>query len=131
MLKRFRYLKKFNTPVLCGGLALVIAGAGVAGWAFAQDTEKLAKALMIELSREQSQVLCQSAEFTSCMGFSEQACLDLSEEALQQCIMPLPDTIILSNLNSEVLEMCPQEVYAKAGYSNEKATDCLLEILDK
>lgn len=123
--------------LLACALAVVVTVTGAGGWAVAQvkddqvkdnqGEDKLSKFLLIKLSREQSQVLCQSEVFTACMGFTEQACLELSEEALQQCIVPLPDTINLQDLNSEVLEACPQEVYEEAGYRNEKATACLEE----
>ena len=124
---RFGYRKIFSTPVLSCVLAVVVAATGVAGWAIAQDSGKISKFLMIKLSREASQVLCQSEEFTACMGFTEQACIALSEKALQQCIMPLPDTVYLRDLNSDVLEACPQQVYEEAGYSNEKAAACVQE----
>ena len=108
-----------------GFLALAVAGIGFGGWAVAQDKEKLSKFLLLKLSRDQSQVLCTAQAFTSCMGFTEEVCLEVSEKALQQCIVPLPDTILLQDLNSEVLEVCPQKVYADAGYTEEKAAACL------
>ncbi len=108
-------------------LALAVAATGVGGWAVAQDNDKLSKFLLMKLSREQSQVLCTSPSFTSCMGFSEQVCFEVSEKALEQCIVPLPDTILLEELTSDVLEACPQKVYADAGYSEEKAAACLQE----
>ena len=108
-----------------GFLALAVAGIGFGGWAVAQDKEKISKFLLLKLSRDQSQVLCTAQAFTSCMGFTEEVCLEVSEKALQQCIVPLPDTILLQDLNSEVLEVCPQKVYADAGYMEEKAAACL------
>lgn len=119
-----------RTEVLAGALAVLVVAGGVGGWAVAQEpnkqeTDKISKFLIMKLSREQSQVLCQSEVFTSCMDFSEQACLELSEKALQQCIVPLPETIQLQDLNSDVLELCPQQVYDEAGYSNDKAAACL------
>ena len=130
-----------------GLLALAFVATGIGGWALAQDQaqsqaqsqnqsqnqsqapgqaqDKLSKFLLIKLSREQSQVLCTSPSFTSCMGFSEQVCFEVSEKALEQCIVPLPDTIFLQDLSNDVLEACPQKVYADAGYSEEKAAACL------
>jgi hypothetical protein len=96
-----------------------------------QGHEKISKELLINLSREQSNVLCESSVFTSCMGFDKEACFDLSEEAVQQCLAPLPDTIKLAELQNESLESCPQEVYAKAGYTDEKAQACLQKALSK
>lgn len=127
MPRRHGYKKLLPMGLLAGALSVLVAAtSGV----IAQDTDKLSKFLLIELSREQSQVLCQSEVFTSCMGFSEQTCFDLSEKALQQCIVPLPDTVFLRDLNSEVLEVCPQAVYSEAGYSNDKAAACLQKALD-
>ena len=112
-------------------LACAVAATGMGGVATAQDQNKISKFLLIKISRDQSQVLCTSPEFASCMGFTEEACLEISEKALQQCIMPLPDTVMLQNLNSDVLEACPQKVYEEAGYSNEKAAECLQKVLNK
>ena len=108
-------------------IASVIACFGFGGWVVAQD--KVSKFLIMKLSREQSQVLCASEVFTQCMGFVEARCLEISEQALEQCIAPLPDTIVLTELDNDVLEACPQSVYADAGFSNEKAVACLEEAL--
>jgi hypothetical protein len=59
------------------------------------------------------------------MGFDAKLCLALSETALQKCLGPLPDTIVLSELQNETLEACPQSVYTEAGYEEEKALACL------
>ena len=106
------------------GLALLSAEPVVA-----QD--KLSKFLLIRLSREQSQVLCNSEAFTSCMGFDQNSCIELSEKAVQQCLMPLPDSIDMANLDNDVIEACPRDVYAEAGYSEEKAQVCLQKVLNK
>ena len=95
----------------------------------AQD--KLSKSVLIELSREQSKVLCSSEVFTSCMGFEQNSCIELSEKAVQQCLMPLPDTIDLASLDNDAIEACPREVYEEAGYSEEKAQVCLQKALEK
>jgi len=123
---RTRYFKSIQIGVL----ALAVAATGFGGWAAAQDKDKLSKFLLLKLSRDQSRVLCTSQAFTSCMGFSEQVCLEISEKALEQCIAPLPDTISLQDLDNDVLEACPQKVYADAGYSEEKAATCLQEAFD-
>lgn len=116
--------------ILIGVLALAVAATGFGGWAVAQDKEKISKFLLLKLSRDQSQVLCTAEVFTSCMGFSEQVCFEVSEKALEQCIVPLPDTIFLQDLSNDVLEACPQKVYADAGYSEEKAAACLQKAFD-
>ncbi len=125
-----------NRPALSGWITItlfaviaVIAVVGISGLTLAQDAGKMSKFLLMKMSRDQSEVLCKSEAFTSCMGFTAQACLELSEKALEQCIMPLPDTILLQDLNSEVLESCPQQIYSEAGLSNEKAAECLQEVL--
>lgn len=125
---------KINKPLASGGhllrnilIASVIACFGFGGWVIAQD--KVSKFLIMKLSRDQSQILCTSEVFTRCMGFVEARCLEISEQALEQCIAPLPETIILSELENDVLEACPQKVYADAGYSNEKAVECLQKAL--
>ncbi len=111
--------------------AVLVAGiaGGVLFGHVAVAEDKLSKFLLIKLSREQSQVLCTTEAFTSCMDFTKEVCLDLSEKALQQCIVPLPDTISLSDLENETLESCPQKVYLEAGYSEDKAVQCVNEIL--
>ena len=128
------------------GSALKVSGALVAALCmnlsigtglYAQDqttqeapiNDKVSKLLLIKLSREQSYALCQSEVFTQCMGFDKDACFNLSEKAVQQCLAPLPDTIKLADLQNDSLEVCPQEVYAEAGYSEEKAQACLQEAL--
>ena len=91
--------------------------------------DKLSKQVLLQLSRDQSQVLCGSEVFTQCMGFDQTQCLAISEKALQKCLGPLPDTILLSELKNETLEACPQSVYTDEGYSDEKAQTCLQEAL--
>lgn len=95
----------------------------------AYSEDKLSKFLLIKISREQSTVLCASTVFTQCMEFTEAQCLELSEKALQECLAPLPDTINLAELENDVLEACPKDVYAEAGYSDEKAQQCLQEAM--
>ncbi|MEM7258429.1 MAG: hypothetical protein AAF404_13710 [Pseudomonadota bacterium] len=114
-----------HTTAIAALLAVFISVPGQA-----QDqTDKLSKLVLMKLSRDQSQALCESAVFTQCMGFDQQQCLTLSEKALQKCLGPLPDTIKLSDLQNETLEACPQSVYTEAGYAEEKAQACLQEAL--
>jgi len=110
----------FAAIVCCIGLGSVVVAQ-----------EKISKLLLIKISRDQSQVLCTSEIFTQCMGFTETACLDLSEKALEQCILPLPDTIVLAELDNDTLESCPKTVYADAGYADEKAVECLQKALSQ
>ena len=119
--------------IICSlAMAIAISTGAIAQEQAKQETsssEKMSKQLLIHLSREQSKVLCQSDVFTQCMGFNNSSCLDLSEKAVQQCLEPLPDTINLAELQNDSLEACPQQVYAKAGYPDEKAQACLQEAL--
>lgn len=87
--------------------------------------ENLSRDLLIELARDQSRVLCSSEVFTQCMGFSEEQCLDLSEQSIDQCLAPLPETISLKLLQNETIENCPKKVYDDAGYKDEQAQVCL------
>lgn len=104
---------------------LATIGVGLLASHIAIAEDKLSKFLLIKLSREQSKVLCGSEGFNACMGFTQEACMELSEKALRQCIMPLADSISLAELDNDALEACPQKVYADAGYSEEKAKTCI------
>jgi len=103
-------------------LALVWSTGGVMP-AFGQD--KLSKFLLIKLSREQSVALCTSDAFTSCMGFSSKECFALSEQAVEQCLQPLPDQIDIRELQNDTIEACPRDIYVDAGYSEDQAQACL------
>ena len=81
--------------------------------------------------KDQSNQLCTLKSFTECMSFSEKECRALSEQAIKQCLMPLPEKIILSELKNDSIEACPKQVYEDAGYSDEKAKACLLDANNK
>ncbi len=110
-------------------VALTSVVVGVSMMSVAHSQEKLSKSLLLEISREQSAVLCESTVFTQCMAFTQEQCLALSEKALQECLMPLPDTINLADLQNESIELCPKKIYDDAGFSDEKAQQCLQEAL--
>ena len=93
--------------------------------------ESLPRELLVQMYKDQSNQLCALKSFTECMNFSEKECLALSEQAVQQCLMPLPEKIILSELENDSIEACPKQVYEDAGYSDEKAKACLLEANNK
>ena len=61
------------------------------------------------------------------MEFTEEECLALSEEAIKQCLLPLPEKINPSELENDSIEACPKQVYEDAGYGDDKAKACLLE----
>lgn len=104
------------------GLALM--GSIWCSGSVAQSQEMLARELLVDMARGQFSVLCQSEVFASCMGFTPQVCLVLSESAIDQCLMSLPKEIDPVELDNAALESCPKEVYADAGYSEEKAGVC-------
>ena len=103
---------------LCALVTLSIPGVVTS-----QD-ESLSRTLLIKLSRDQYQTLCGSEVFTQCMGFSQQQCLSISEDAIKQCLVPLPERIALDQLDNELIEACPKQVYEDAGYTEEKAAQC-------
>jgi len=105
-------------------LALALAGSMGSTGSVAQSQEMLARELLVDIARNQFSVLCQSEVFASCMGFTSQACLDLSESAIEQCLMPLPKEINPDELDNAALESCPKEIYADAGFSEEQAGLC-------
>lgn len=109
---------------LSGLLALpLLVGSSLSVPRLAQ-AEDIPKYLLLKLTRDQSRVFCSSEVFTQCMGFSETQCIDISEKAIEQCLGPLPAQIDPLNLDNDVLEQCPQQVYAKEGFSEEKAKEC-------
>lgn len=93
--------------------------------------ELLARELLVQMSRNQSSLLCGLNSFTECMNFSEKECLALSEQAIKQCLMPLPEKINPSELENYSIEACPKKVYEDAGYSDDKAQACLQEASKK
>ena len=124
------YLRRSIFAVCTMLIALtLLAAAGVISSGSTHAQDKLSKFLLLKLSRDQSAVLCKSEVFTQCMAFTETQCLELSEKALDECMGPLPDTINLADLQNETLEECPKKVYEDAGYTDEKAQQCLQEAL--
>ena len=91
----------------------------------AQDL--LARDLLVQMSRSQSTQLCSLKAFTECMAFTEKECLALSEQAIKQCLLPLPEKINPAELDNDSIEACPKKVYDDAGYTDDKAKACLLE----
>ena len=93
--------------------------------------ETLARELLVQMSRNQSTMLCSIKSFTECMEFTEKECLALSEQAIEQCLLPLPEKIIMSELENDSIEACPKKVYEDAGYGDEKAKACLQKAATK
>lgn len=92
--------------------------------------EMIQRALLVEMAKGQLDVLCGSSIFAGCMGFTQSECKLLSESAIKQCLLPLPEKIDLEKLDNETLESCPREVFADAGYSEEKAGMCFDEAME-
>ncbi|MFK7855343.1 MAG: hypothetical protein AB8B79_14565 [Granulosicoccus sp.] len=104
--------------------ALALASSLWCSGSLAQDQDTLARGLLVDMARSQYSVMCQSEVFASCMGFAAQACLDLSESAIEMCLMPLPEEVNLQELDNAALESCPKDIFADAGYSEDKAKMC-------
>ena len=117
-------LSMSNTKPRITVLGLALAGSIWCSGSVAQSQEMLARELLVNMARSQFSVLCQSEVFAHCMGFTSQACLELSESAIDQCLMSLPKEIDPVNLDNAALESCPKDIYADAGYSEEKAGLC-------
>jgi len=98
--------------------------------AHAQSDEKIPRVLLENMARSQYAVLCASPEFTQCMGFVGNACQDLSEEAIKQCLLPLPEEINPLELDNAAIESCPKQVFADAGFTEEKAGLCFDEAME-
>ncbi len=92
--------------------------------------EIIPRAILIDMARGQYDVLCQSEVFAGCMGFSQSECKRLSDSAIQQCLLPLPEEIDPDKLDNAALESCPKDVFADAGYSEEKAGMCFDEAME-
>ena len=90
----------------------------------AQSQELIPRSLLVDMAREQFSILCESEVFTSCMGFTSKSCLGLSEKAIKQCLLPLPDEISPEKLENNAIESCPSAVYADAGFPESEAEVC-------
>jgi len=109
---------------------MVMVVCAVSSPLMAQDTS-LSRYLLIQMSRDQSSVLCGSKKFTQCMVFSEAQCLELSEKAIKKCLEPLPERIDPAQLQNEAIEACPRRVYDDAGFTDEKAKMCLEKAMEQ
>lgn len=107
-----------------GFARVVLLGASLFAGSVAQSSEVIPRAMLVEMARSQFTTLCQSEVFASCMGFTTQSCLDLSETAIKQCLLPLPEEIPVEELENSALESCPKSVYADSGFTEEKAGIC-------
>ncbi len=86
--------------------------------------QEISKFLLIKMVRDTAGAMCTSEEFAQCMGFSQTQCQALNEKAIDTCFGPLPETINLEELENSTLEECPQQVYADAGFTEDKAKIC-------
>jgi len=114
----------FRSDTFRISLSASLIGSVLLSGSIAQSDEMIRRQLLVDMARNQFTVLCQSEAFASCMGFTTESCLELSEQAITQCLLPLPTEISPENLDNSALESCPSGVYADAGYSEEKAELC-------
>lgn len=113
----------FRVPHWLGGASCAVALL-CAQSAPAQSQEAIARTLLVNMAKSQYTVLCQSAAFTQCMGFSSARCTELAETAIEQCLMDLPEQVNLAELNNDALEACPRQIFADAGFSEKQAAQC-------
>ena len=111
-------------------LVAIILGAFSIGSVLAQSDEKVPRIMLENMARSQYAVLCGSPEFTGCMGFTGSACKDLSEAAIKQCLLPLPELISPAELDNAAIESCPKQVFEDAGFSEEQAGLCFDEAME-
>jgi hypothetical protein len=114
----------FNHTTLRLTLSASLIGTVLLSGSVAQSSETIRRAVLVDMARNQFSTLCQSEAFASCMGFTAESCMTLSETAITQCLLPLPKEVSLKLLENSALESCPKGVYADAGFSEEKAGIC-------
>lgn len=100
------------------------------GMAVAQSGEFISRVALIDMAKNQYNVLCGSDVFNQCMGFTAMVCNDLSDTAIEQCLMTLPEEINLEKLDNSALESCPKAVFENAGFSEEKAGPCFDQAME-
>ncbi|MFT4725990.1 MAG: hypothetical protein ACI9UN_000485 [Granulosicoccus sp.] len=105
-------------------LSASVLGTALLSGSIGQSDEMIPRALLVDMARNQFSILCNSEAFASCMGFTTELCMALSEQAISQCLLPLPKEISPEKLENSALESCPKGVYAGAGFSEEKADVC-------
>jgi len=95
----------------------------------AQTDERIPRGFLVNMAKNQFDVLCNSEAFASCMGFTSKECLILADEAVKQCLLPLPEMIHPDELDNSAIESCPQTIFADAGYSDDKAGMCFDQVV--
>jgi hypothetical protein len=105
-------------------LSASVLGTALLSGSIGQSDEMIPRALLVDMARNQFSILCNSEAFASCMGFTTELCMALSEQAISQCLLPLPKEISPEKLENSALESCPKGVYAGGGFSEEKADVC-------
>lgn len=120
---------KTKTIAIGAGLLMLLTLllSAVLSPVFSQSREMIPRALLEDMARSQYDVLCASEAFTACMGFTASACNDISAQAIDECLSPLPKEIDPLTLDNSALESCPKMVFADAGFSEEKAELCFDE----
>lgn len=105
-------------------LLLVFASVTPFAIAFAQSDESISRDVLVDMAKSQYDTLCASNAFASCMGFTGSQCQDLANAAITQCLLPLPESIATVDLDNAVIESCPAQVFADAGFTEEDANVC-------
>ena len=114
----------FHHTTLRLTLSASLIGTALLSGSVAQSSETIRRALLVDMARSQFSTLCQSEVFASCMGFTSESCMTLSETAITQCLLPLSEEVNLEQLENSALESCPKDVFTDAGFSEEKAGIC-------
>jgi len=112
-----RYACAFFASILCSGV-------------LAQSDDTISRQVLIDMAQSQYQTLCASETFARCMGFTGTQCTDLADSAIKQCLSPLPESILTEELDNEVVEACPAQVFADAGFTEDKAALCFDEAME-
>lgn len=88
------------------------------------------RSALVDMTRAQSRVICASESFLGCMAFDGKECTALSEAAISQCLMTLPEQIDPRTLDQQTLERCPVAIYERAGHDESKAQACFEQAVD-
>jgi len=118
-------MRNLNSLTTCAAIVSLVFVFGASKPVLAETEDTISKLLLMGMIRDNTSVLCESEQFTQCMGFTADSCIDLLEQSIKICIDPLPDSIKLTELENSSLEACPQKVYSDAGFTEEKAEMCL------
>ena len=86
---------------------------------------------LVDTSRVRALSLCASEAYLGCMGIDGSRCRALSEAAIAQCLLPLPEAVDPTTLDGATLESCPRRVYERAGFDESTARACRERAFDE